>query len=294
MTRTRPTPADRVFTSRGATVILAIWAFGMMAGRGVSLPCMALTLVVGAAMCVLNKIYNLTHSTSILFAGLYAVLQSGIAAADQSVEGLLYALVAIAATGIMFLCFHAPQHRRTIFLVFLMLGLGSLFSSAYWPLTGLFLIGIANMRALTLRGLTAAALGVLTPAVLLMGYGVIPLSLPAPDFQIITADAIAERPQLFMTGLIPAALCVVFGSVCVLLTYGFQSKPRNYNAAVHLLTLYAMAMFCLDFGRAPIYLPLLMACAAYETSLFVTSRALGYVGGVIALIGWVAMLIINA
>ena len=293
MTRSRPTPADRVFTSRGVTAIMVMVGLIVMASSGVAPAAVVMSLLPAAALAVLNKVYNLTHSTSMLYVGLYMLMQAVMPAEIQTVAGLTFASVTLVATGIMFLCFHAPHHRRTIFMVFFTLGIGSLFSSAYWTLILVFILGVYNMRAFTLRGVVAALLGLLTPPLLLMGYGVMAPRLPMPDFRPVTPEAVIAAPDVFVSGLALTGCCVLAGSVCVLLTYGFQAESRNYNASIHILTLYAIVMFFLDFGHSHCYMPLLAVCAAYQTALFSTSRARGYIGGTVALIVCLALLIFN-
>lgn len=246
-------------------------------------------MVIATLLFGLNKGFFLTHSTSPLCAGVFMLLEGACPGAIwPGWQGAALALVTLGCAGMLFWNFQrAAVCTRTIFLIFLLIGTGALFFSAFVVMIPVLFIGAVQLKAMSMRGFVAMLLGIVTGPWLLVGSGLVPLE----------SVAFLQNPHLFALpeGMAQfhlavsaggaALACVIFGGACFLTYYGYQSKVRACNSFLYLLTAVAMLLPVVDFDSAEQYLPLLNLCAAYHVAHFATSRPRGWSGVAVVMLG---------
>lgn len=253
-------------------------------------PCVAsliinlvLSIAVALMVLILNKRFNLMHTTSVLVVGLFPVIQTALPSiAGQFYGGTLLCSVVIFCSYALFTAFHNPVATRSVFLIFLLLSLGALTQYAYVMYIPMFLIGCAQMRILTCRSLTAALLGMITPVWILAGFGVIDLTEVAmPEFtNIFAALRNSELLQMTVTIGCTLLLCFVTGAGCMLRTYNYNSSGRAFNGFIYIISIATIALVFVDYTNVATYIPLLNCCTAYHTAHFfaINDRRMSYLG----------------
>lgn len=268
---------DNVATSSGTSVLLGVAALiAALVLPQSHLWDVAAWVVVAVAMLPLIRHYNITRSGSPVACALFLLLQAagtGVSTAPLTSDALTAATVAGMA-----LLFAAFQNRNASYQAFtaaLIASGGSVYCWAFAPLAAVWLIGIVQMRALSMRTLTATLLGVVTAPLLLYGFGIAPLSLPA--LPMAPAASGPAEIHLYATAGFAALLSLVFGSACGLKSYGYQPAPRACNALIYTISIYAMAVTAADLGHCANYLGVLNLCAAYHVGHFAVSHSRGWV-----------------
>lgn len=253
-------------------------------------PCVAslvlnLILCTGIAllMIILNKRFNLTHSTSVLISGLFLIMQAALpSVAGQFYGGTLLCVIVMTGAGILFTTFHNPEATKPVFLIFFLLSLCAFTQYAYVMFIPVFFIGCAQMRILNGRSVTAAILGIITPVWILAGFGLIQFSdIAVPEFtDIFTAVRDREILQMSVTTGVTLLLCVITGAGCMLRTYNYNSNGRSFNGFIYVVSIATIILIFVDYTNVATYMPLLNCCTAYHTSHFfaIHARRLSYIG----------------
>ncbi len=232
---------------------------------------MALVFVVMLAMAVLNRTYILLHTTSILYAGLFMVMEAGsslITASDMS--GTVLCLTVMVGLYIMYSCYQMPGYTRSIFLVFLLLSAGCIWQWAFVVYIPVMILGCGQMRCLSMRSFLAAVIGVVTPVWILWGFGVISLQ----DFtlpQVRTVFAYLHsydscRPVAIMAVTVIAGFMATVSNLVKI--YGSNARTRAFNGILTTITLVTQLMCVVDFGRLEAYMPLLNCCTAWQLAQY--------------------------
>lgn len=241
--------------------------------------CLAISLII----VFLNKRFNLTHSTSVLIAGLFLLIQAATpSVTGQFYGGTLLCLVVVSCAALLFEAYHNPEATRAVFIIFFFLALGSLTQYAYVMYIPVFMIGCAQMRILTGKSLTAAILGIMTPPWILAGFGVIGIDdFTLPEFSNIFA-ALHNRELLHITATIGCTLvlCTVGAAGCMLRTYSYNTRGRAFNGFIYIVSIATIALVFVDYTNVASYIPMLNCCAAYHTAHFfsIHSRRHSYIG----------------
>lgn len=238
---------------------------------------------IALAMIILNKRFNLIHSTSVLFAGLFMVMQSALpSVAGQFYDGTLLCIAIMACSGILFAAFHEPGATRQVFLIFLLLTMCAFTQYAYVVYIPVFLIGCAQMRIVNGRTMTAALLGLITPIWILAGFGLIDIrEITLPEFtNIFAAIRNRELLQMSVTTGVTVLLCIMTGAGCMLRTYSYNTNGRTFNGFIYVVSIITIVLVFIDYTNVATYLPTLNSCAAYHTGHFfaIYNRRLSYIG----------------
>jgi hypothetical protein len=231
----------------------------------------------------LNKRFNLIHSTSVLFAWLFMVMQAAIPViSGQFYSGTILCAVVAVCAGILFSTFNNPGATRSVFIIFLLLSLGALTQYAYAVYIPIFLLGCVQMRIFTGRSLTAAILGIITPVWILTGFGILhPDNFSMPEFtSILSAIRNRELLHISVTTGVTLLLCLFSGAGCILRTYNYNSHGRSFNGFIYLVSISTIIMIFVNYINVTAYLPLLNCCTAYHTAHFfsINDHKLSYIG----------------
>lgn len=235
-----------------------------------------LNVLIMALMLFVNKTYNVLRSVTWLPVGLFAILQAAVPHEIVSLNsGTLLALAVIFCIYMMFSCYDDTWRVRRVFLVFLILSLGATCQYSFAVFIPVFWLMCVQMRIANPRTYLASLLGLLTPWVILLGFGIISFS----DFHLpeITSvfTALNLRSALYL--LIVAGLTAFILLTSIVLnvwkTIAYNARARAFNGALTIVAVITIAAMALNYNNLLAYLPLLNVCAAYElTHYFVTHR----------------------
>jgi hypothetical protein len=275
--------------SQGVTVTICLCAMLSMVGSGVGWTATAaLSLLIGVGMWALNKMYYFTHNASIAFAGIFMMLQCAMPA-GVGISALLFVFAILVCTAILFSVFNHKEYTRSMYLIFLILGAGAIFDRCYLWAVPVFLIGIAMMRAFSMRGLVASLLGVLTVPLLVVGFDLVPLDQLREPYTFISVDEMLDAfrhiggMEMVASLTLASALCLLPGGVAFLTAYGYPARTRSYCMFFYLMAGASLLIAVVDFSDSAVPgTVLLNMCAAFHTSHFATSRS--HTGWVIPLV----------
>lgn len=228
-------------------------------------------IAIAFLLIIINKRYNVLRSTSCLFAGLYLIMlisQPTIIA--QLHNGTMMCLVMTLATAILFSTFNRPYPRQPIFLIFLLLSVGSMTQYAYAFYIPLFLLGCAQMRIFGFKTFIAALLGCISPVWIMWGFGLISFSdMPIPHFSnLFEGISNQETLQLVVTTAFSLLLMLTMGVLNLMKVYNLNSHMRAFNGFISILTFATTILAIADFRNIATYLPLINCYTAFQTAHF--------------------------
>ncbi len=228
-------------------------------------------------MLLLNKIFNVFRSMTSLFIAFYAMMQ--LASPDlltQFYTGTMLALVVPACMLLLFSCYRQPENTRRIFLISFLLSAFTATQYCYALYIPAFLLGFGQMAIFNRRTLSAALMGMLTPWILFLGFGIIsPSDLQWPQLSMIFAEIDIEGALIFAVCLgVTTLLLLLSYTFNVIRTIAYNARARAVNGAFTVVALVTLVAMCVDYRNIFSYIPMLNFCAAMEmTHYFSTHRA---------------------
>lgn len=243
-----------------------------------------LALPLSAAMSVLMayeiKARRLYRGPNFPFVALFMLLQ---AVSGSSFAGCLIALVALTGLILACHCYDDRSQTRAIFSFFLICGVGLLWNRSYALLIPILFFVFAAVRAMSLRGVVAILLALLTPSILLFPTGIVTPNAVMAEYSSSWPLIIDMQVpgQQFISVLVPIGLALVCALTMFLTAYGYPAKQRACNMAVMVLTAGAMLLPIIDYANADQFMPLINLCIAYHIAHFASTRAFGWVAAVI-------------
>lgn len=229
---------------------------------------------IAVILIIINKIFPFIRSVTAVFASIFLLLEScNPYVTTQLLDGTIMCLITVAGIFILYSTYQAPQLKRLIFLIFFLLSVCSMFQYAFLFLIPIFIIGLIQMRALTLKGLIAAILGLLTPYWIAIGTGIISLDMLAvPEISsIFTANELGNVPELLINASITAFISLVLLIINLLNVFNSKLQTRAYNGFISILSLFSIIMIFIDYNNILTYIPLLNCCAAIQIAHFFTN-----------------------
>lgn len=266
---------DEVAAPEAARAALAF--AGHVTGSVAIIINVVLMLGLMALMVLLNRRHNILRAVTYLDVGLVALMQAAVPVALDGLNGgLLVAPVILLCMHRMFEAYADGHDMRGVFLSFLMLSAGASVEYAFVLFIPALWLMLAQMRIFTVRAVLASVMGIVTPWILLFGFGLVsPDDMALPHIRsIFSVSQWLERPALITAAAGFTALLLI-GSVMlnVLKTIAYNARARAFNGALNLISAFAILAMVVDFGNLGAYLPLLNVCAAYQlTHYFVNYR----------------------
>lgn len=250
---------------------------GRVSGTGAIIINVVLMLSTMTLMVLLNRRHNILRAVTYLDVGLVALMLAAVPVALGTLNGgLLVAPVILLCMHRMFEAYGDGHDMRGVFLCFFMLSAGASVEYAFVLFIPALWLMLAQMRIFTLRALLASVMGIVTPWILLFGFGIVSLDdMALPHIRsIFSVSQWLERPAMITAAAGFTALLLI-GSVMlnVLKTIAYNARARAFNGALNLTSAFAILAMVIDFGNLGAYLPLLNVCAAYQlTHYFVNYR----------------------
>lgn len=228
-------------------------------------------------MLLLNKIFNVFRSMTSLFIAFYAMMQ--LASPDlltQFYTGTMLAVVVPVCMLLLFSCYRRPEATRRIFLIGFLLSAFTATQYCYAFYIPAFLLGCGQMAVFNRRMVSAALMGIATPWILYLGFGIIASAdLRWPQMSILFSEIDLEGALLFAVCLgVTALLLLLSYTLNVVRTIAYNAHARAVNGSFTVVSLVTLVVMCVDYRNIISYVPMLNYCAAIElTHYFSTHRA---------------------
>lgn len=225
-----------------------------------------LNIAISGLMIYLNKTFNILRNPTIIFAGLFFLLQCPLTdITGQLYGGTMLCTIILICSFILFTTYNNPN-THAIFLIFAILSFFSFFQYAFLLYTPIIILGCAQMRILNIRTSLAAIFGIITPPWILFGLGILDIqNLTFPQFQSIY-ESLTSAEALHMLLIIGLSCFICIGAwvVNIVKIISYNAQTRAYNGFFALLSLATILLILIDFTNYIIYIPLLNCCTAMQ------------------------------
>ena len=240
---------------------------------------LVVSLSVALLTVYINRTFNVLRSLTSLVATMFLAMQVALPSLlGQFYGGSLLVLNVMLCVGALFSVFSDNRGQRRVFLIFCMLGAESLTQIACLFYVPVFMLGCAQMRIFSLRTFLAALLGLITPACIVLGFGIVEPQtlLQTPQTSFLTPawsmfDS-ADMVQALVTTGITIVLGIIFMVANLLKILSYNSRVRAFNGFLTLLFCATAIFTILNFNNFTSYIPLLNVLVAYQIAHFFTYR----------------------
>lgn len=233
------------------------------------------TVGMGVLILYVNRQFNVLRSLTSLVALMFFVMQMALpSVVDRFYGGDIMGVLSLVNIVLLFSSYADPGCQRRIFLLFLLQTLAAFTDLSYLLYLPVYILGMLQMRIFNLRTLLAAGLGILCPAWVLFGLGILrPDMLRMPEFRMMWqmfGDPTVIH-ALVVTGF-TIVLGILFTSANLLKILSYNSRVRAFNGFLTLM-LGATSLFAvLNFNNFAFYIPILNCLTAYQIAHFFTYR----------------------
>ena len=227
---------------------------------------MLLNIGIALLMIYLNKAFNILRNPTILFAGLFLVLQLPLTTlTGQLYGGTVLCAVILLCAFFLFSTYNSPN-PWAIFTISAILSFGTFYQYAFMFFAPIMLIGCVQMRILDLRIILAAIFGFVTPPWILFGFGILNAqNFVFPQFTSIYSQlSSAEALHMLVTIGISAFTCLGAWVANIVKIISYNAQTRAYNGFFAMLSLLSILLMLIDFTNYIIYVPILNCCAALQ------------------------------
>lgn len=252
-------------------------------------------LAVSAAMMVLlNRSYNLLRTGSVFFAAYFLLTTASIPTVTEcfSAASLLTPAL-ISATWLLFGIYNVRASSRRVFLIFFIIGAGILVDYTFALFIPVFMTGLAQMKIFKFKKLLAAFIGLITPAWIVWGLGI--LGRPSfPTFYFTPPTSLLDdeslRPLLASAGL-TLLTGLITGLLNLIKIMGLNARARAFNGFLSILSIATGMSAIINFSNIAFYLPLLNACVSFQIGHFFRFNVLkhGYILPIILMLSYMAI-----
>lgn len=222
-------------------------------------------ILVGILMLIIIRQFNILRNPTKLPSALYGcILLATPTLFINLYPGVLLCLVILCCFLLMFSAFANPNSQRNVFTVFLLLSAFSAIDYGFLIYVPVFILGMAQMRVMNIRSILALLIGLVTPWVILFGFGIVSFS--DICWPISWDNNILSQNSGF-TAILATAGYTAFLGICAwlqsfikLISYNTQSRSQ--------LSLLSVTMFvtiiagCADYSHISVFVPLLTCLSA--------------------------------
>lgn len=264
----RPTAVDAGLNSGPVFASPSMWIADPAVRFGTGL---FLTVGVLALMDALNRVFNLLRTPSLLFLGLFMVMQAATPALiGSAIGGVVLNVAVLGVLTVIYTTYLAPKLTRRVFLVFFVLSALLLCDYVYAVYIAMFLLSFSQMRCSGPRMLLSAAVGIIAPAWIVFGLGLATpgdVHWPWPETLLTSLD----RGRL-VTLLVTVGITVIGGFLLCAMNmvkiYSYNAKDRSFSGLLMMLTLGTAVAVLVDFRNCMAYMSLLNCLMAFQVGLF--------------------------
>lgn len=268
------------FTERSEPIALTLVDRGLIfesPSRWIGIPeishwlALVVNVLIVLLMVTINRRFNLLRSMSLTFVAMFLVMEAATPAALMWFSGgQMAALIVVWCMAMMFSVYHHRKRTKRIFLAFCLIAAASMFQYGFVVYIPVMLLGCAQMRVLSLRGVMAALLGIITPLWIVFGLG---LAAPADAHLPELANPFNALDynlslQLFATLGLTLLTGLVTGTFNLIRVLSLNARTRALNGLLSAIGIVTGVMAMLDFTNVEFYIPLLNACTAFQIGLF--------------------------
>lgn len=216
---------------------------------------------------LLNRTYNVLRAITWLPVGFFALMQAAVPIDVLTLSsGTIVALDVALALYLMFGTYSRPADVRTVFATFLLLSLGAAVQYALIIYIPVFWVICLQMRIMSPRCISASVLGILTPWVIMLGFGITGLAdihMPRPG-NIFDAENLRATVYLLAVGGVTAFLMVAFTTANIMKTLAYNARSRAFNGAMLVVAAATLLAAVCDSDNLHAYLPLLNLSASMQ------------------------------
>ncbi|MBR5331830.1 MAG: hypothetical protein IKV32_00820 [Muribaculaceae bacterium] len=239
------------------------WLEPGMLSQGINI---ALNFVMCVILIYINKTFNILRNPTLVFAWLFLVLQMPlIDLTGQLYGGTVMAVVILVCAFIMFVTYNANSPYE-IFLVFAIISFGAFFQYAFIFYAPVFLVGCVQMRTFNIRTILAALMGIITPAWIMYGLGILKIQdFTMPQFVgIYTQLSSLELIQMLIAIGLSIIICIGSWMANIVKIISYNAQNRAFNGFFAILSLATILLIMIDFTNYIVYVPLLNCCTALQ------------------------------
>ncbi len=259
---------------------------------------MAATVAVAVVMVVLNRTFNILRTTTIVFAGMYMVMQGAIPdTGAQFTAGMVLNFALLAVIALIYTTYHSPQSTDRVFLAFCIVSAGSLWQYSFVPYLLALFFAMGQMRCMCGRSFLAALLGIATPYWIAWGLGIVPLDgFHLPEFTNPFA-VFANNPDVPV--LVAVGFTLMAGFVLTVLNlvkvYSYNARSRSINGVITIMTFITQLLCVADVANVADYVPMLNCCTAFQLALYfrINTERRGYLPVLAMIVVYAAIYVWN-
>lgn len=236
---------------------------------------LALNVAVAMLTVYINRVFNVLRSLTSLVATMFVVMQIALPSVlGQFYGGTMLTPVVLLCVLLLFSIFGEGRGQRRVFLIFFILGTAAFTQVAYLFYVPVFLLGCVQMRIMSLRTFLASVLGLITPAWILFGFGLIdPRSLSWPEMAVAwSLFDTRDMVQALVTVGFTMIIGIVFTVANILKILSYNSRVRAFNGFLTMLFVFTVIFTIVNFNAFTFYIPLLNVLVAYQVGHFFTYR----------------------
>ncbi len=245
-----------------------LW-FTPSASFGINIAVIAVTAL---SMILCNNRFQFIRNFSTLLASGYMILECcNPSTSTTLINGNIIALVTILSISLLYLSYHYPNPLIQ-FTIFLLISICSIFEYGAITLMPIFILGVMQMQSISIKGILAIMIGIITPYWILFGMGIaVPSESFSFDMVSIFSAKINSANPLFITN--TAILLVTFILLIknMATIYNYPRQERAYNGVITLLTIWVITMIIIDYNNKLTYIPTLYLCCSIQLAHSYTS-----------------------
>lgn len=228
-----------------------------------------LTAAVAGMMEMTNRVFNLLRTPTLLFLGLYAVMQAATPlVVCRAPSGILLNLVVLSVLASFYTTYQRPLRTRRIFLSFCIMSALAMADYVYFIYVCLFLLAFGQMRTASARMYLAALMGIVTPWWITWGFGLMPDGIHMPVTHSIFTEL--DSPRVILMTVTVGITVIGLFLLCVsnmMKVYSYNAKARAMSGLLMMLSLATAIAALVNVSNAPAYLPVLDCFVAYQATL---------------------------
>ena len=225
-----------------------------------------LNISIAGLMIYLNKMYNVLRNPTVIFAGMFLILQMPFPdLTGQLYGGTMLCIIILTCAFILFSTYNRPD-RQAVFLIFTIISTGTFFQYAFLFYLPVMIIGCIQMRILDLKTTIAAIMGLITPPWILLGFGILTFdNISFPEFTSIFGNlSTGEVWQMLVSIGLSVIVCISAWLINLVRLISYNAQTRAYNGFFAMVSLVSVLFMATDFTNYIIYVPLLNCCTALQ------------------------------